>query len=258
LREHLAFMHHDHVPATLGLIEIGGRDEHGRLLLAHELEDDLPQFVPRQRVDAGRRFVEQKKIGRAHERAGKPQLLLHAAGKIAREPLREGPQSRHLHEAGIALRAVAFADTVQIGIEVEILLHGQVFVEAEALRHIADAILDGLRLAHAIEAQHFERAHAWRDEPAGEAYQRRLACAVRPHERGQRAFLGTEGDIVQRMHDFARVALEIALQVAPVENECSFLAHGRRRMLGTATTKKFPRGDTEPRRYLSAARSPGS
>ena len=55
-------MHDDVMPATFGFVEIGRADENGACSVPHEPEDDLPQFLPRQRVDAGCRLVEQQQF----------------------------------------------------------------------------------------------------------------------------------------------------------------------------------------------------
>ena len=56
--------------------------------------DQLPELAPRQRIDAGRRLVEDQKIGIMDERATKPELLPHAAGEFAGQPIREWQQAR--------------------------------------------------------------------------------------------------------------------------------------------------------------------
>ena len=40
------------------LVEIGRREQHRKPLVLHELRHDLPQFAPRKRIDADRRFIE--------------------------------------------------------------------------------------------------------------------------------------------------------------------------------------------------------
>ena len=89
LRQHSPCVQHDDVIAALGLIEIGGAQQHGQALIVHQLAHDLPQLAPRQRIDADRRLVEQQQLRRAHQRAGQAELLLHAAGEPAGQPAGE-------------------------------------------------------------------------------------------------------------------------------------------------------------------------
>ncbi len=89
------------VLAALRLVQVRGADQHRQALVVDEVQDDLPQLAPRQRVDADRRLVEQQQVGRAHQRAGEAELLLHAARQPAGEALGERPEVGHLHEPRI-------------------------------------------------------------------------------------------------------------------------------------------------------------
>ena len=77
--QHLALVQHHDVVAARGLVQIGGAEQHRHALVAHQAADDVPQFAPGERIDADGGLVQQKQIGRAHQGAGEPQLLFHAA-----------------------------------------------------------------------------------------------------------------------------------------------------------------------------------
>ena len=47
---------------------------------------------------------------------------------------------------------------MHIGVEIEVLLNAQIVIKAEPLRHVADAVLDGLRIGLDVDAQHAELA----------------------------------------------------------------------------------------------------
>ena len=79
LRQHLAVVQHDDVPTRLGLVQVRRAQQHGEVLIVDQLEDDLPQVAPRERIDADGGLVQQQQFRRADQRAGEPQLLLHAA-----------------------------------------------------------------------------------------------------------------------------------------------------------------------------------
>ena len=53
-----------------------------------QVVDHLPELAPRDRIDADARLVEQQQARLAQQRAGKAELLLHAAGELAGEPRR--------------------------------------------------------------------------------------------------------------------------------------------------------------------------
>ncbi len=82
---------------TLRLVEVGGAEQDRQSLIVHELEDDVPQFAARQRIDADRRLVEQQQLGPADQRAGQAELLLHAAREPAGQAVGEWAERGHVH-----------------------------------------------------------------------------------------------------------------------------------------------------------------
>ena len=73
-------IHHIHLLAALRLIHIGRAHQHRKMLLLHELLEDCPEVAPRQRIDPDGRLIQQQELRGAHQGAGQPELLLHAAG----------------------------------------------------------------------------------------------------------------------------------------------------------------------------------
>ena len=86
---------------------------------------------------------------------------------LSRQPVGEGAQSGHLHQPRIALRSICRVDAMQIGIEIDIFLNGQVLVQTEFLRHVADSVLDLLRVGADIDAQDFQFAGVDRHQSGG-------------------------------------------------------------------------------------------
>ena len=75
---------------------------------------------------------------------------------------------------GLALR-----HAVNVRDEIQIFLDGQVFVEAEPLRHVADVLLDLAGIAADVEAQTASAAAVGREQTAEHPQKRRFAAAVR-------------------------------------------------------------------------------
>ena len=123
--------------AALGFVEIGGGDDDGDALAAQPVEN-APEVAPRHRIDAGGRLVEQQDFGRVDERAGEPELLLHAARQLPGAALAEGRHAGGAEQPRRALVAVASLDAEEVGEEFDVLVDRQVLVEPEALRHVAD------------------------------------------------------------------------------------------------------------------------
>ena len=204
-----------------------------RQAFVDELPDDVPQLAPRQRIDADGRLVEEQELRHADERAGEAELLLHAAREPPRQPAGERPERRHLHEARIALRPLGDGDAVQVGVEVEVLLHAQVLVEAEPLRHVADPVLHrcGLLPTSMPSTSSLPESGAMR--PADEPDQRGLAGAVRSDERGELAVADIERHVVERHDGLAGLAAERLADVLAADREAS-VAHGMPRLSSAA------------------------
>ena len=102
------------------------------------------ESLPRNRgalLDRRRRSVRRAAaVGIVNQAGGQGQALFPAAGELARELLPAIRQSKSL-EAFLD-RLPALGHPIDAGDEVEVLLDGQVFVEAEALGHVTDLALD--------------------------------------------------------------------------------------------------------------------
>ena len=72
LGQYHPFMQDHDMATALGFIQIRGAQQYRQALLIDELEDYLPQFATRQRIDADRRFIEQKEFWRSDKGAARP------------------------------------------------------------------------------------------------------------------------------------------------------------------------------------------
>ena len=111
-----------------------------------------------------------------YERTGERELLLHAAGQLIGPTRTKGRQLGH-REQLIAPRPV-IPHTVQFGEEGDVLVNGEIAVQAEALREVADLSRDGPVLAHGIVAEHAHLAAIGVQEAAHHADQGGLTRAV--------------------------------------------------------------------------------
>src|SRR5205814_783026 len=99
-------------------------------------------------------------------------------------------------------------EAVDPGDEGEILLDRQVFVEGEALGHVAGLTFDRFGFAREFEAEHLARATVGGEEAAEHAQGRRLPRAVWAEEAGDVALLDLDRDVVdcgERAEAFAQV-----------------------------------------------------
>ncbi len=200
LRQQFSFVKQHHVVAAFGFVEVGGAEQHAGALLVHQPVDDVPQLAPRQRVYTDRRLVEQQQRRLPHQRTGQTEFLFHAAGKLAREAFGERNQPGHVHQFRIARRAIRFRHALQVGIEVEVFLHGQVLIQAKALRHVAYRPLHCERLGCGVHAEHCDIPRIRHQQSGGEAHQRGLACGIGPDQSRDHTVAHVEADLLQRLH----------------------------------------------------------
>jgi hypothetical protein len=103
---------------------------------------------------------------------------------------------------------------VQIGVEVEVFLHAQIFIEAEFLRHVANTVLDGLRLVGDLDPEDRQRSGGGGHQPRDQADKRRLTGAVGADEGGERAGPHVERYTVERRDGLSGRATKVLMQIA--------------------------------------------
>ncbi len=174
-------MDQPHPVAAVGLVEIGGGDEDG-YPFSQELVEDAPEVAARHRIDAIGRLVEEEDLRRVDQGAGKAELLLHPAGEIARLAPFERRQVAEGKEPLYFFGTPFLRHAVDVGVEVDVLHHGQVGIEAEALAHVADLFLDRLGLPDRVPPHDPGFAGGRVHDGGEQAHGGGLAGAVRPDQ----------------------------------------------------------------------------
>jgi hypothetical protein len=180
--QHLARMHQRDAVAALGLVHEMRRDEDRHAVLPRQVDEDLPERVARDRVDAGGRLVEDQHLRRVDHRHREREPLPHAE----RESI-----GQHVHDLGKIETLCHLGDAAgnglrrhleQPGVQVEVLPDGELGIEREGLRHVADAPAR-LDIAGIDLPAEQPGAALARFEQAGQHLHRRgLATAVRAEE----------------------------------------------------------------------------
>src|SRR5687768_17341433 len=114
--------------AALGLVHVVGGHEYGDAF-GGEAVDVVPEVAPRAGIDTRGGLVEQQQLGVVEHAGGKREALLPAAGESPGELARTRAQPQPLQR--VAHARVAGCDAVDAGDELEVLLDGEVLVEAE-------------------------------------------------------------------------------------------------------------------------------
>ncbi len=106
---------------------------------------------------------------------------------------------------------------MEVCVEIEVLLNTQVFVQAELLRHVADAVLHRLRVARYVRVENRERARIGAQKARGQTHEGRLAGAVRTDDRVEGTGSRTEAHAIERRESLARFPAEGLPQVTRVD-----------------------------------------
>ncbi len=208
-RQYPAGIHQRDAVAKLGFVHEMGGDENRHPLISRQVDQQLPEGVARQRIDAGRRLVENEHVRLVHDGNGERQPLADAERQIGGKLVEIIGKSELLDEAGEALFRLLGRQMEQPCVQVEILPHGQLGVQRERLRHVADtpARFDVAGVGRRTEQERF--AFGRRQKTGEHLHGGGLAAAVGADEPEDLAALDVEADTVD-----CREVAEAAGQVA--------------------------------------------
>src|SRR5580700_9154487 len=158
------------------------RGQQHRHALGFEVSDDAEELRGGVRIEARRRLVENGDLRALHQNLGKAEALPHAAREGGDALIGEFGEPDPLDRVGDALLALGEAKADQACGVAQIIGGGEVVVEADRVRQIADAALDRERFARRIKTEHAHLAAG--DFRQAEQHQdgRGLARAVRAEE----------------------------------------------------------------------------
>src|SRR5437016_14449790 len=108
--------------AALGFIHVMGRDKK-RHAFTGELEEQIPEFAPRDRIDASSRLIKKEHARPVHERARHGQPLTPAAGKLRSAPVNVWPKMSRCDHFVPPLVQFAAAQAIKLSCKDEVLIH---------------------------------------------------------------------------------------------------------------------------------------
>src|ERR1700676_494657 len=139
------------VATALGFIHVVRGDEKSDAV-AGELEQQVPELATRDRVDARGRLIEEKQFGLMEHGAAQREALLPATGKLGGQAIQIRPKAVELDDFSDATLEAIGRQTIDAAIELKIFRDGQIVVQAELLRHVADALAYFFRVRAHVEA----------------------------------------------------------------------------------------------------------
>ncbi len=195
-------MHEGDPVAALGLAHEMGGQEDGDSVLAGEPDEERPEIVACDRVDAGRGLVQDQEFRLVQDRDRQRQALLHAERQGVGELVRGLVQVEALDDVGDAGSTFFGRQPEQAGVQLQVLPDGQLLVEREGLAHVADpaAGLDVLGIDGLAEQR--GRALGGGQEAGQHLHGRGLAGPVRAEEAEDLAPLDPHVDMIDR-HEVA-------------------------------------------------------
>ena len=121
---------------ALRLVQVGGghQDRDG---LAGKAGQHVPELATGHRIHPRGGLIQQQHLGPVDQGAAEGQLLLHAAGELAGQPVAEGVQSHQRQQLLPPLQKVAVGHPPQPGHVAKVLHHAEIGVEGEGLGEIA-------------------------------------------------------------------------------------------------------------------------
>src|SRR5256885_4747935 len=177
-----------------GLIHEVRRQKHGRSGRSEPM-NLVPELAPAHRVDPGGGLVEKQERRLVDGGARQCDPLFPSAGKGARQLALSAEQTGPRQNLVDASAPAGASHTVDPGVKKEILFDGEILVKAEALRHVADALLDAFGVASDVEPDHRPAPSAGIEDPAEHADGRGFAGAIRSEHAEDLASVHRQRDV---------------------------------------------------------------
>ena len=133
-----------------------------------------------------------------NNRAGQGQALLPAARKLSGAAIHIRLNRRQRQHFLLARNSLLSLDAIDPGIKLDVFGDGKVFVEAKALRHVADMPLDLGRVLANVHAQNGAGARAGRQKSAQSLDDRCLTRSIWTQEAEHLAFGNLKAHFVDR------------------------------------------------------------
>src|SRR6266436_9219407 len=191
----LAVINIGYVAAALGFVHVVSGDEEGDAMTG-KLEQEIPELAARDRIDARGGLVEKEERRLVQHGAAESEALLPATGKLRGQAIEVGSEAVELDNFVDAALQARWLEAVDAAVELQVFRDGQIVIETEVLRHVADMLADGFGIRADVEA--FDKGGAAAErQKAGEHFDDGgFSAAVGAEEPEDFAFFDAEADVV--------------------------------------------------------------
>ena len=185
---------------TFCLLHVVRREEHSGLIGLVELLEIAPHVVPRLRVEAECRLVEENHLGRVQQPARDFEPPSHTARKFLHLAITPIKQFDKLQQFVDAHSSFLFRHAVEHAVEFHVLPGRQFVVDGRILEHDPERPSDRVGLLGRVMLGDADRAAGRLQQRRQHLDGRRLSCAVRPEKREDLALPDLETDVVDGLH----------------------------------------------------------
>ena len=167
-------------------VHVGGRHQRGHALVRLPFGENGPEVPPGDRIDTGRRLVQNGQLRLMDQRTDQAELLLHSARELFHQPAAEAIQAGDRQQPGLARAKLRLRDQPQPGKEVDVFFNGELGVEVQpqSLREKSDPRFHPFRRPLGIHEgpEHFGGSPVVSQHPGDRFHHTALARTIRSDE----------------------------------------------------------------------------
>ena len=146
------------------------------------LVNQLPKLTACHRINPTGRLIQKHHLGTMNRRHGKSQLLFPAQRQFAYKRVDFGTELQPVKQLDCPTQRPVTGQTVNTGIQADILPNRQILIQRKALTHISDTTFDQFSLRHHVIAGHSTTSRCGVTQPAEHTHSGGFTSPVGPQK----------------------------------------------------------------------------
>ena len=195
-RQHFSRVHEGDPVAAHPFVHEVRRHEDRDALLARKIDQELPEAVAGDRIDARRRLVQNQDLRLVQNGDGQGKPLAQAHRQILGQRIEMRAEAESLDQLLDARLRLLRREVIEARVQGQVLAHAQLAVERERLRHVAEVLANLHASGFDGAAEERRGPFGGRQEPGQHLHGRGLAAAVGAEEAEDLAALDRQRDVV--------------------------------------------------------------